>query len=80
MKSRLLVVQLLLWSLAWPAQEAYAYLDPGTGSLLLQSLFAIVAIVGAGISLFWERVRGLFHRRSASDLTSEQNNDAREKS
>ena len=45
MQSYLMVVQLLLWSLAWPVQEAYAYLDPGTGSLLLQSLFAIVAII-----------------------------------
>jgi len=80
MQSYLMVVQLLLWSLAWPVHEAYAYLDPGTGSLLLQSLFAIVAIIGAGISLFWERVRGLFHKRSAGDATPERNRDARDES
>lgn len=41
-------------------QSAYAYLDPGTASLILQG---IVGAIGAGmvaISLYWRRFVGIF--------------------
>jgi hypothetical protein len=41
---------------------AHAYLDPGTGSLIFQSLLAVIF----GVGVAWRRVRelisGLFHR------------------
>jgi len=58
---------------------AYAYLDPGTGSILLQSLIASFLAVAAAGSLFWHRIKsfisGLFRRnksrKSGSDHESE---------
>ncbi|HEX9584151.1 MAG TPA: hypothetical protein VGB36_06590 [Gammaproteobacteria bacterium] len=38
----------------------FAYLDPGTGSIILQGLLAGVAIVVAAGSVFWHRIKSTF--------------------
>lgn len=38
---------------------AYAYLDPGTGSMLISAIIGVVAAVGLGLKLFWYRLVGL---------------------
>ena len=59
MRKSLLVVGVLgAWLLAEvPAQ---AYLDPGSGSMLLQILLGGVAAVGVIWKLYWNRVTSLF--------------------
>jgi hypothetical protein len=42
------------------AAPAFAYLDPGTGSLLIQGLIASVAAAGALAKLYWHKIVGLF--------------------
>ena len=42
--------------------EAYAYLDPGTGSLILQALFGILAAIGAYITLDWRKLKNLLNK------------------
>lgn len=37
---------------------AHAYLDPGTGSVLLQLLFGGVTGVVIVVRLYWQRIRG----------------------
>lgn len=53
----------LLW-IAAPllgfSASAHAYLDPGTGSILVQSLLAGIAGAAAVISLYWQRVKRFF--------------------
>jgi hypothetical protein len=39
---------------------AHAYLDPGTGSILLQSLLATIAAAMAFVGLGWQRVKAFF--------------------
>ena len=39
---------------------AYAYLDPGTGTLLLQELVAALAVAGAAIALYWNKLKSFF--------------------
>lgn len=39
---------------------AYAYLDPGTGSLLLQGAIAAAAAVFGVLSLWWQQAKQLF--------------------
>jgi hypothetical protein len=57
-RSRALLFPLLLACLLMmvPA-AAYAYIDPGTGSFVIQGIIA--AIVGAGfaIKMFWHRIK-----------------------
>lgn len=41
-------------------KPAAAYLDPGTGSMLLQALLGGVAAVGVIARLYWRRVAAVF--------------------
>ena len=39
---------------------AQAYLDPGTGSMLLQVILGGVAAVGVAVKLYWHKLRAAF--------------------
>jgi hypothetical protein len=39
---------------------ACAYLDPGTGSMIVQALIAAFAAVSVSIGIFWKRLRSFF--------------------
>ena len=41
---------------------AYAYIDPGTGSILLQALLGFVAAVGAYITLYWRKFKNFVYK------------------
>ncbi len=65
-----------LWSglaiilLVLVAEPAFAYLDPGTGSMLLQVILGGIAAVGVAIKLFWYKIRvaiGLRKKSAAND-------------
>jgi len=62
------VLCLVLYSVG--TNTAYAYLDPGTGSIVIQSLIAALAAVSFVITTYWQRVRGYFTKflRKKSDL------------
>jgi multisubunit Na+/H+ antiporter MnhB subunit len=47
--------------------QAYAYLDPGTGSVLLQVLLGGVAGALALIKLYWKRIKSVISRRSSGE-------------
>jgi hypothetical protein len=40
-----------------------AYIDPGTGSMLLQVIVGGVAAAAVGLKLFWSRLLGFFRIR-----------------
>jgi hypothetical protein len=40
--------------------DAVAYLDPGTGSMLLQVVLGGIAAVGVAIKLYWHKLRAAF--------------------
>jgi hypothetical protein len=41
---------------------ALAYIDPGTGSMLLQSLLAAIAMAAGGIAVFFGHIKSFFSR------------------
>ena len=49
------------------AAPAQAYLDPGTGSILLQSLIGAVAVGAAAVGTFYGRIRAFFSRKKTPD-------------
>ena len=62
-----------LCAIAWAcAPPAYAYLDPGTGSALLQALVGGIALVAAVVTHRWHQVRTWLGRRSSSDVRSRE--------
>lgn len=44
-------------SLVLITQPAWAYLDPGTGSMLLQVILGGIAAIGVALKLFWHKIR-----------------------
>ena len=38
----------------------YAYLDPGTGNMLLQGLIAGLAAIISFLSIYWQKVKAFF--------------------
>jgi hypothetical protein len=42
---------------------AYAYLDPGTGSMLLQGLIGGLAMIISVLSIYWQKVKSFFVKK-----------------
>ncbi len=40
--------------------DVHAYLDPGTGSMLLQVILGGIAAVGVALKLYWHKLRVAF--------------------
>lgn len=57
MKSCVLLVLGLVLICARPAQ---AYIDPGTGSYLIQGIIAGVLGAGMVVRMYWQRIRAMF--------------------
>lgn len=43
-------------------RSAHAYLDPGTGSMIIQVLIAVFLGAAASARIFWKQIRGFFQR------------------
>ena len=56
------------------SNPAYAYLDPGTGSILLQGLVAAVAGVIATGGIYWNKIKNFFsgNKEKHEQQTSEK--------
>lgn len=52
---------------------AYAYLDPGTGSALVQGLIASIAALGLTLKVYWHRVVGFLGLRRKTETDEEAN-------
>ena len=48
-------------------EEALAYLDPGSGSMMLQLLLGGIVGVAAILKLYWNSFTGLFRRKKQQD-------------
>jgi hypothetical protein len=62
---------LCLGILLFLTRPAHAYLDPGSGSMVLQLLLGGVAALGVVIKLFWHRILHLFGIRKDEDTKSD---------
>lgn len=51
--------------------DAVAYLDPGTGSMLLQVILGGIAAVGVAIKLYWHKLRVAFGMGKKEDPEDE---------
>jgi len=44
------------------AHSAHAYIDPGSGSMMIQALIAVIAAVGTSLGVFRTRVNKFLQR------------------
>jgi hypothetical protein len=80
MRKRVISLAVVIFSyqaIASP-DTAYAYLDPGSGSILLQGLLASFAAVTAGAGYYWRSLAGIFRRkRPQRGAAGERQHDGR---
>ena len=48
--------------------HAAAYLDPGTGSMILQGLIAAIAVAGFTIKTYWYKILAFFGKSAPTSL------------
>lgn len=64
-----------LINLLSPILRPHAYLDPGSGSFLVQLLIAGIVGIGFLIKAYWKKIKGLFNR---SESEKEEDNDVQQ--
>lgn len=57
------------------AMNANAYLDPGTGSLILQGIIAAVAAAGMTIRHYWHQIQAFFGKKGNKSLLEDDEAD-----
>ena len=70
MNKALSLTSLVFLLLVLGVRPAHAYLDPASGSMILQVIVAAVAAVLITIKAFWHKIRGMFGS-SPSDETAD---------
>lgn len=59
-----------------PAQKTLAYLDPGSGSFLIQLLIGGLAGIAIVVKTYWKRIKAFFSRASNNPGTDNDTADA----
>ncbi len=68
---RLVRISAVVSGLTFYALPAFAYLDPGTGSALIQGIIAAIAAIGVTVKLYWHRIVDFFGMRGGKDSESD---------
>ena len=40
--------------------DAHAYVDPGTGGLIIQGIIGAISVIGIGLKLYWQKIKMLY--------------------
>lgn len=62
-----LIVASSCWVLLFSERPAHAYIDPGSGSLLLQAILGGLAGLAVLVKMYWHRLTARFLDRSDGD-------------
>lgn len=71
MRKALAVNGVVVLAIITLTRPAYAYLDPGTGSIILQLLLGGLAGAAVVLKLYWARFKSFFSRKSDAESSSE---------
>jgi len=53
----IIVILILFFSTGFFITDAYAYLDPGTGSVVLQAIIGILVGAGITVKIYWYKLK-----------------------
>jgi hypothetical protein len=59
-ENKLLIIQSVFIFLALQTEESYAYLDPGTGSYLIQVVIGVILGGLYALKIFWSKIKYFF--------------------
>lgn len=48
------------------------YIDPGSGSVILQVILAALLGIGVTVRLFWGKIKTLFSRKESTDKVNKE--------
>ena len=65
----------LILLMVWLEDPAFAYLDPGTGSMVLQLLLGGIAGAIVILKLYWRRFVGLFRGNTSEETKGYSSKD-----
>ena len=51
--------------------NAYAYLDPGTGVIILQAIVGVLVGVGITLRVYWTKIKYILSERSSKSKNDE---------
>ena len=55
------VIFVIIFSLLF-STSSYAYIDPGSGSIILQAIIAAFAGAGTAVTIYWKKVKLFFSK------------------
>lgn len=70
----MLIISCLVLSMAI-VMPAHAYLDPGTGSAILQGLLAVVAMVIIAVKIYWQKILVLLGIRKKIHMSERESDE-----
>jgi len=50
-------VSIILFLLLFPVLDAFAYIDPGTGSIVIQAMIGALVGVGITLKIYWYKIK-----------------------
>lgn len=48
--------------------NANAYIDPGSGSIILQAIIGVIAAGGLTIKIYWNKLKDLFRKKNKKKI------------
>ncbi len=54
------IILVLLFAASYFISDAYAYVDPGTGSLFIQAIIGAIIGVGITVKIYWYKLKERF--------------------
>mgnify|MGYP001225033226 FL=1 len=54
---------LLSFIIIFSSTHAYAYIDPGTGSIILQAIIGAIAATSLTIKIYWQKIKVFFKKK-----------------
>ena len=73
--NRTVLYAFLLWLGVLFPQNAQAYIDPGTGSYVLQIAIAGIAAGAFALKIFWRKIKRMFSGSNAPEQSKQDPNE-----
>ena len=71
-----IIKKYLLVLLLCASLPAYGYIDPGTGSLIIQSIIGTIAAIGVTLKLYWHKLKVFFAKKEPDTKDSSEDADS----
>jgi len=54
------------------ANNAHAYIDPGSGSIIIQAILGGIAAVGTTVTIYWSKIKKFFSKNKKNSTDDKQ--------